>query len=30
VNGDETDTEPAGEAPEGPGDRDGGEPEATE
>jgi DNA gyrase subunit A len=30
VNGDETDAEPAGEAPEGPGDRDGGEPEATE
>ena len=30
VNGDETDTEPAGEAPEGSGDRDGGEPEATE
>jgi DNA gyrase subunit A len=30
VNGDETDTEPAGEAPEGPGDVDGGEPEATE
>jgi DNA gyrase subunit A len=30
VNGDETGAEPAGEAPEGPGDRDGGEPEATE
>jgi DNA gyrase subunit A len=30
VNGDETDSEPAGEAPEGPGDRDGAEPEATE
>jgi DNA gyrase subunit A len=30
VNGDETGAEPAGEAPEGPGDRDGREPEATE
>jgi DNA gyrase subunit A len=30
VNGDETDTEPVGEAPEGAGDRDGAEPEATE
>ncbi|HSS91792.1 MAG TPA: DNA gyrase subunit A [Streptosporangiaceae bacterium] len=30
VNGDETGAEPAGEAPEGHGDRDGGEPEATE
>jgi DNA gyrase subunit A len=30
VNGDETGAEPAGEAPEGPGDRDSGEPEATE
>jgi DNA gyrase subunit A len=30
VNGDEVGDEPAGESPEGPGDRDGGEPEATE
>ena len=30
VNGDEAADEPAGEAPEGPGDRDGGEPEATD
>jgi DNA gyrase subunit A len=30
VNGDETGTEPPGEAPEGSGDGDGGEPEATE
>jgi DNA gyrase subunit A len=30
VNGNETGDEPAGEAPEGPGDVDGGEPEATE
>ena len=30
VNGDEVGEEPAGESPEGPGDRDGGEPEATE
>jgi DNA gyrase subunit A len=30
VNGDEAADEPAGEAPDGPGDRDGGEPEATD
>ena len=30
VNGDEAADEPTGEAPEGPGDRDGGEPEATD
>ena len=30
VNGDEVGDEPAVESPEGPGDRDGGEPEATE
>jgi DNA gyrase subunit A len=30
VNGDEVGDEPPGESPEGPGDRDGGEPEATE
>jgi hypothetical protein len=30
VNGDEAADEPAAEAPEGPGDRDGGEPEATD
>jgi hypothetical protein len=30
MNGDEVGDEPAGDSPEGPGDLDGGEPEATE